>query len=375
MVFVRKKEIPDACRFLFYRNRDVRRRTSADTQKEERVKIDSSYVGMSSVTKKTSLTARTAKRFVITDQSGKGHFSQIFDGKGNKNRQGIGYQQSDDSLMFLQERYRSTAGIRRISERQSDNALQTFKEECMQYIYYLLFERRQEHLSYQPGPTVTAQYGQIQYYHSEEENVAFQTQGTVRTADGREITFRLDVEMTQRFEEYYEENYGLSAVQMCDPLVINFSGNTAELSDVKLQFDLDADGEMDTISALQNGSGYLAVDKNGDGMINDGSELFGTENGDGFADLARYDEDGNGWIDENDSIWSKLLIWCRDGSGKQELYHIADKGVGAICLQKAATDYTIRGNDNQVNGAVRSTGIFLYENGEVGTIQHLDVAK
>ena len=44
---------------------------------------------------------------------------------------------------------------------------------------------------------------------------------------------------------------------------------------------------------MLNGSGYLALDKNGDGTINDGSELFGTRNGDGFADLAQYDEDGN----------------------------------------------------------------------------------
>ncbi len=39
--------------------------------------------------------------------------------------------------------------------------------------------------------------------------------------------------------------------------------------------------------------------------INDGSELFGTSSGDGFKDLATYDEDENGWIDENDSIFSK----------------------------------------------------------------------
>ena len=64
-----------------------------------------------------------------------------------------------------------------------------------------------------------------------------------------------------------------------------------ELSDQTFYFDLDADGKEEEISVL-NGSGYLALDKNGDGVINDGSELFGTKNGDGFADLARYDEDG-----------------------------------------------------------------------------------
>ena len=80
-----------------------------------------------------------------------------------------------------------------------------------------------------------------------------------------------------------------------------------ELSDQTFYFDLDADGEEEEISMLK-GSGYLALDKNEDGIINDGSELFGTGNGDGFADLARYDEDGNGWIDENDSILSLIHI-------------------------------------------------------------------
>ena len=77
-------------------------------------------------------------------------------------------------------------------------------------------------------------------------------------------------------------------------------------------FDIDADGEEESISYLQGGSGYLALDKNGDGVINDGSELFGTKSGDGFADLAEYDADGNGWIDENDPIFDKLLIWAKD---------------------------------------------------------------
>ena len=97
-----------------------------------------------------------------------------------------------------------------------------------------------------------------------------------------------------------------------------------ELSDQTFYFDLDADGEEEEISMLK-GSGYLALDKNEDGIINDGSELFGTGNGDGFADLARYDEDGNGWIDENDSIWSKLKIWCKDENGNDVMDDAAAK--------------------------------------------------
>lgn len=54
---------------------------------------------------------------------------------------------------------------------------------------------------------------------------------------------------------------------------------------------------------------------------------------------------------------------------------MAEKGLGAICLQNAATDFALNNAKNQTNGYIRSTGIFLYENGNVGTVQHLDVAK
>jgi len=136
----------------------------------------------------------------------------------------------------------------------------------------------------------------------------------------------------------------------------------------------DADGEKEEISKLESGSGYLSLDKNGDGIINDGSELFGPKSGNGFGDLAAYDEDANGWIDENDEIWSKLKIWCKDEKGNDKLYTLAESGVGAICLQNAETNFT-QGNAENVKGYIRKTGIFLYENGNVGTLQHLDLAQ
>lgn len=219
-------------------------------------------------------------------------------------------------------------------------------------------------------------------YSVEQEDTCFSTVGTVRTKDGREINFNVNVNMSRRCEEYYREELNVAQFALYDPLVINLNTDVTELSDQTFYFDLDADGEEEEISMLK-GSGYLALDKNGDGVINDGSELFGTKNGDGFADLARYDEDGNGWIDENDSIWSKLKIWCKDENGNDVLYKLSDQGVGAICLENVSTDFTMQGdrkaqdgtmNANATNAVIRKTGIFLYENGNVGTVQHVDMA-
>lgn len=212
-------------------------------------------------------------------------------------------------------------------------------------------------------------------YEWEQENTSFSTVGTVKTSDGREINFNVNVGMSREFEQYYQNDLDVVSFNMCDPLVINLDTDVTELSDQTFYFDIDADGEMDKISQLGAGSGYLALDKNGDGVINDGSELFGTESGNGFRDLAQYDDDGNGWIDENDAIWSRLQIWTKDENGNDKLYRLAEKGVGAICLQNTATDFALKGEDGQTKGAVRNTGVFLYENGNVGTVQHVDVAK
>ncbi len=264
----------------------------------------------------------------------------------------------------------------------------------MQYIFMLLFGERAKPIytedifgkdmsgqaDMQTATLEFAPMKQVSFtsegYYEETENVLYKSQGKVTTADGREIDFNIELGMSRRFCEYYREEYNIAGLQkVCDPLVINFSGNIANLREQKFFFDVDADGKADEISELSEGSGYLALDKNNDGKINNGSELFGPESGDGFADLAEYDEDGNGWIDENDSVWSKLKIWCRGENGKDELYTLAQKGVGAICLQKAATEFALKDAKNQNKGFIRSTGIFLYENGDVGSVQHLDLAQ
>lgn len=307
-------------------------------------------------------------------------------------------------VLDLRERVESMRRTGRVQLRSgSDNAMGKLRNYTMRYIFMLLFgddkTRRfmgeDENLSAADNSDQSGQNTQngnatlqlqpfnmkvlsfnAEEYYSEQENMLFSSVGTVRTADGREINFNVDLSMSRSFTQAYRQELNLSALQKtCDPLVINFDADAASLSDQKFRFDIDADGEEDNVSMLGAGSGYLALDKNGDGVINDGSELFGPQSGNGFQDLSAYDEDGNGWIDENDSIWSKLKIWCKNPDGTDSLYTLGDKGVGAICLQNTATDFSLKGSNGQDNGYLRSTGIFLYENGNVGTVQHLDLVQ
>ncbi len=213
--------------------------------------------------------------------------------------------------------------------------------------------------------------------YSESEETSVEMEGIVQTSDGRQIDFGINLQMSRSFRSYYEERYArLDEVPLTDPLVINFDGELPELSDMTFLFDIDADGEEDEIHSLSSGSGYLTLDLNGNGKVDDGSELFGTSSGDGFRDLARYDLDGNGWIDENDPVWEALKIWVKSEDGEDELYSLAEKGVGAICLQAVAADFALKGlAENDIRGMIRETGMFLFEEGRVGTVQHVDVAK
>jgi hypothetical protein len=208
--------------------------------------------------------------------------------------------------------------------------------------------------------------------HHEAESTSFSANGVVHTADGREIDISVELNMSREF--YSEQQLSLRAGDaLKDPLVVNFSGSAAELTERSFSFDIDADGTSDQIAFVGPGSGFLALDRNGDGEINDGSELFGPESGNGFADLSKYDADGNNWIDESDSIYDRLRIWSKDASGNDELVALGQRGVGAIYLGHVDTPFLLKDAANDTLGAVRDTGIFLEEDGGVGTIQQLDL--
>ncbi len=228
-------------------------------------------------------------------------------------------------------------------------------------------------------PARPAGYG-IEYdYHesySESEQTAFSAEGVVHTADGKEVRFAVNLTMSRSYDE--ETNVSLrlgdAARKTKDPLILNFSGSAAQLLDQRFSFDLDTDGEADNINRLASGSGFLALDRNNDGKINDGSELFGARSGDGFADLAALDADSNGWIDENDTAYATLKVWTPDADADGALRGLQEANVGAISLTRIATPFDLRDSKNDLLGQVRSSGLFLQEAGGVGTIQQLDLS-
>jgi len=194
-----------------------------------------------------------------------------------------------------------------------------------------------------------------------------------------------------------------------DPLVLDIEGDGFDILDVEngVYFDEDANGIKEKTAWVGKTDALLAIDLNGDGIINDGSELFGTstvmlsENDDdnentgeynfenssgnastdidtdtssttsltkansGFEALAQYDENGDGIIDANDSVFSKLRLWIDGDSdgicSEGELLSLEDLGITGISLELSEEDGRRTANVIMEDGSVRKLGEFIFD--------------
>ena len=109
-------------------------------------------------------------------------------------------------------------------------------------------------------------------------------------------------------------------------------------------FDINGDGQTDRTSFVSGGDAFLALDLNGNGFIDNGTELFGDQRGarNGMEELARYDENRDGRITKEDSAFSRLLAFYgaeRRGTGSVQVFKpIAELGIKSLKLDARATD-------------------------------------
>lgn len=216
-------------------------------------------------------------------------------------------------------------------------------------------------------------YKRVNVTYEHKQSMDFKASGQVTTEDGRTIDFDMRVLSKSQTSIQREEVYS-KLQEVTDPLAITYDGSMPALTKDKYAFDLDFDGTSDQVSFLTKGSGFLSLDLNENGQIDDGRELFGPSSGNGFGELSAYDGDDNGWIDENDAVFDKLRIWEKDEQGNDVLLALGEVGIGAIYLGHVATDYVLGGSPLSMDGRVSGTGIFLKESGQAGMVSHIDLA-
>jgi hypothetical protein len=124
---------------------------------------------------------------------------------------------------------------------------------------------------------------------------------------------------------------------------------------------------IETSKTVSATDGLLAIDRNGNGSIDNITELFGTETQDGFQVLSTLDSNADGRIDAADTAWSTLRLWVDGNSNGRtdagELHQLSDYDVTSLSLQTTPTpDLTIAGN------AVVATSTFTRGDGSTGSV-------
>jgi hypothetical protein len=184
---------------------------------------------------------------------------------------------------------------------------------------------------------------------AENESISFNSGGAVATSDGKSIMFSLEFNMSR---SYYEQNrvaIRMGNAVMIDPLMMAMNGGSPAMGRGSAGFDLDG----------------------GDGAVGNDGALFGLES-DGFTELRAFDLDRNGWIDEADDVFSRLSMLTLSDEGEKTLVKLADVGVGAIYLNEMETPFATKDTADSY-GEMRSSSVYLREDGSVGTIHHFDM--
>lgn len=195
------------------------------------------------------------------------------------------------------------------------------------------------------------------------EAVSADFSGSVALEDGSSFSWSMQFAMS-----YEEFSYSERTEQpMKDPLVMSFNGRPVELSGQSSAFNLTDNAK--SIQQLAQGQYYLAKDSNNNGTVDSGKELFGPTTGQGFAELATFDEDQNGLIDQQDPIWQSLWLWRPEEKG---LYSLKEMGVAALSVDSIATPFSLRHKD-EVQGRLERSSIFITEDKDVGLLQQIDL--
>lgn len=135
------------------------------------------------------------------------------------------------------------------------------------------------------------------------------------------------------------------------PLVIDLDNDGIELTNLNtdaVYWDIDSDGLAEASAWVGADDALLAIDLNEDGVINNHSELFGTQTTDGFTMLSVYDSNSDNVINSSDTDFDKILVWQdlnQDGiSQSNELKTLTQANIASINLNASYVSYDISGN-------------------------------
>ena len=179
-------------------------------------------------------------------------------------------------------------------------------------------------------------------------------------------------EMAQKIREPFTE--AQSAEVPRDPLLIDLDGDGIETTSVEngVYFDQENDGFAEVSAWVSSDDGVLAIDKNNNGTIDNGSELFGdsyvksdgTIATSGFDALSDLDSNGDGQINSSDTSFDAIKILKGDGT----LLSLSDAGISSISLTAKKSVITDSNGNRQL-----TTGTYTKTDGSTGKISDYEL--
>ncbi|OGI03507.1 MAG: hypothetical protein A2Y25_10970 [Candidatus Melainabacteria bacterium GWF2_37_15] len=163
------------------------------------------------------------------------------------------------------------------------------------------------------------------------------------------------------------------------PLILDLAGNGIDLTSQKdgVNFDLNGDGKIDQTAwtKAESDDAFLVLDKDGNGQIDSGKELFGAQNGaeNGFFELAKYDVNKDGKVDINDEVFEKLQTWQDLNHNGQvdddELKSLLETNIKSVSTSfNQEYDQTGKLKEDQHGNTVGLVGGFERADGSKGTM-------
>lgn len=161
----------------------------------------------------------------------------------------------------------------------------------------------------------------------------------------------------------------MSATMQCDPLILDIAGDGINLRGAGegVLFDITGDGTAEQTGFIQGDDALLYLDADGNGLADNGNELFGDQQGDanGFAKLARQDDNADGVIDAQDAVYNQLRVWQdRNGDGacqQEETATLEELGVQSI-----GVNYGEGSGDDGKGNRLAQAGSFTRADGTQG---------
>lgn len=209
------------------------------------------------------------------------------------------------------------------------------------------------------------------YSLHEEQSLSFSSSGKIVTEEGKELNFSLNFQMSREFS-LTQSTMFRAGDRLSDPLILSFDGGKP-IAEGSFSFDLLQGGNKENIPLLSANSAFLTIDKNRDGTVNDGGELFGPKTGNGFEELIRYDNDRNGWIDDNDPVFKTLRLWFKSAEDEKSVT-LQEAGIGALSLRPVNTSYDFKDASNTTRAQLQQTSLALTETGEAKPLYSINVA-